>query len=66
MAQVSASAESNAPDIILKRPAVADVDGVPILVVAGDYRDGRGKLVQAAHSYISGGRASRYSRVWRE
>ena len=49
MAQVSASAESDAPDIILKRPAVADVDGVPILVVAGDYRDGRGELVQPAH-----------------
>jgi hypothetical protein len=49
VAQVSASAESNAPHIILKRPAVADVDGVPILVVASDYRDGRGELVQAAH-----------------
>ena len=49
MAQVSASAESDAPDIVLKCPAVADVDGVPILVVAGDYRDRRGEVVQPAH-----------------
>jgi 3,4-dihydroxy-2-butanone 4-phosphate synthase len=49
VAQVSASAKSDAPDIVLKRPAVTDVDGVPILVVASDYRDGRGELVQPAH-----------------
>jgi hypothetical protein len=51
--KVTSVANGNTPHIVLKGTAVADVDGIAIVSITGNYRDWRGELVDHGAGFVS-------------